>query len=53
MMFTMDFSISRGHELIISREQGIRRDELDEIELQMLQSSRSTAASDRMVRARW
>jgi hypothetical protein len=36
----VDFSTSRGHEMIIDRESGILRDELDEVEIQMLQAQR-------------
>ncbi|MFX3635121.1 MAG: DUF6382 domain-containing protein [Candidatus Pristimantibacillus sp.] len=39
-LYIIDFSMNRGHEMIIDREQGIRREELDNIELQMLQGSR-------------
>lgn len=39
-LYVIDFSMNRGHEMIIDREQGIRREELDNIELQMLQCSR-------------
>ncbi|MGO4109185.1 DUF6382 domain-containing protein [Paenibacillus sp. YAF4_2] len=38
--FMIDFSINRGHEMIIDRKNGIRREELDGLELQMLQSSK-------------
>ncbi|MUT68072.1 DUF6382 domain-containing protein [Paenibacillus sp. NEAU-GSW1] len=37
MMYRIDFSMSRGHEMIVERIPAIRREELDEIELQMLQ----------------
>ena len=33
-----DFCMNRGHEMIIAREGGIKRSELDELELQMLRS---------------
>ncbi|MEF2243557.1 DUF6382 domain-containing protein [Paenibacillus sp. IITD108] len=35
----VDFCMNRGHEMIIDREGGIKRTELDELELQMLRSS--------------
>ncbi|MGG4145882.1 DUF6382 domain-containing protein [Paenibacillus algorifonticola] len=35
--FIVDYAMSRGHELIIDREGGIRRQELEDVELQMLQ----------------
>lgn len=35
----VDFCMNRGHEMIIDREAGIKRTELDELELQMLRSS--------------
>ncbi|MFF2094289.1 DUF6382 domain-containing protein [Paenibacillus sp. NPDC058174] len=38
--FKIDFSMNRGHEMIIEREPVIRREELDEIELQMLMNSK-------------
>lgn len=38
-MYRVDFSMSRGHEMIIERIPAIHREELDEIELQMLQSN--------------
>lgn len=38
--FRIDFSMNRGHEMIIDRKEGILRDELDELELQMLQSGK-------------
>ncbi|MFD1957354.1 DUF6382 domain-containing protein [Paenibacillus thailandensis] len=38
--FRIDFSMSRGHEMIVDREQGIRRDQLAQVELQMLQNCR-------------
>jgi hypothetical protein len=38
--FMIDFSINRGHEMIIDRKNGIHREELDGLELQMLQSSK-------------
>ncbi|GLX67674.1 DUF6382 domain-containing protein [Paenibacillus glycanilyticus] len=36
----IDFSMNRGHEMIVDRKDGIRRTELDELELQMLQSGK-------------
>lgn len=36
--FRIDFAMNRGHEMTIDREKGIYRNELDELELQMLQS---------------
>ncbi|MFC5648319.1 DUF6382 domain-containing protein [Paenibacillus solisilvae] len=36
----VDFSSSRGHEMIIDRELGILREELDEVEIQMLQAQK-------------
>ncbi|TCN00658.1 FHA domain-containing protein [Paenibacillus sp. BK033] len=38
--FRIDFSMNRGHEMIIDRKDGILREELDELELQMLQSGK-------------
>ncbi|WP_336774639.1 DUF6382 domain-containing protein [Paenibacillus sp. MMO-58] len=38
--FSIDFSMNRGHEMIVDRKDGILRDELDELELQMLQSGK-------------
>ncbi|WP_127490861.1 DUF6382 domain-containing protein [Paenibacillus glycanilyticus] len=38
--FRIDFSMNRGHEMIVDRKDGIVRDELDELELQMLQSGK-------------
>ncbi|MCM3628824.1 FHA domain-containing protein [Paenibacillus glycanilyticus] len=38
--FRIDFSMNRGHEMIVDRKDGIRRDELDDLELQMLQSGK-------------
>lgn len=38
--FRIDFAMNRGHEMIVDRKDGIRRDELDELELQMLQSGK-------------
>ncbi|MWC30100.1 DUF6382 domain-containing protein [Paenibacillus sp. MMS18-CY102] len=38
--FRVDFAITRGHELILEREQPITRDELDAMELQMLRGNR-------------
>ncbi|GGG76602.1 DUF6382 domain-containing protein [Paenibacillus radicis (ex Gao et al. 2016)] len=38
--FKIDFSMNRGHEMIIEREPAIRREELDEIEVQMLMNSK-------------
>lgn len=38
--FVIDFSMNHGHEMIIDRKDGIRREELDGLELQMLQSSK-------------
>ncbi|WP_341279062.1 DUF6382 domain-containing protein [Paenibacillus sp. FSL H8-0537] len=35
--FIVDYAMNRGHELILDREGGIRRQELDDVELQMLQ----------------
>ncbi|ANY67954.1 hypothetical protein BBD42_16840 [Paenibacillus sp. BIHB 4019] len=37
--FIVDYAMNRGHELIMDREGGIRRQELEEVELQMLQGS--------------
>lgn len=36
----MDFAMNRGHEMTIDREDGISRNELDELELHMLRSQR-------------
>ncbi|BBH24777.1 hypothetical protein Back11_61220 [Paenibacillus baekrokdamisoli] len=36
----VDFSTSRGHEMIVDRDSGILREELDEVEIQMLQGQR-------------
>ncbi|MCA0757416.1 FHA domain-containing protein [Paenibacillus sp. N4] len=36
--YRVDFAMNRGHEMIIDRETGIERDDLDQIELQMLSS---------------
>ncbi|SFE42541.1 FHA domain-containing protein [Paenibacillus catalpae] len=38
--FRIDFSMNRGHEMLVDRKDGIRREELDELELQMLQSGK-------------
>ncbi|MFF2481828.1 DUF6382 domain-containing protein [Paenibacillus sp. NPDC058071] len=38
--YRIDFSMQRGHEMIVDREKAIARAELDEIELQMLQNNR-------------
>lgn len=38
--YRIDFSMNREHEMTIGREQGIYRNELDEIELNMLNSQR-------------
>ncbi|WP_274649197.1 DUF6382 domain-containing protein [Paenibacillus humicola] len=34
----IDFALNREHEMVVDRETGIRREELDEVEIQMLQS---------------
>ncbi|GGD76668.1 DUF6382 domain-containing protein [Paenibacillus nasutitermitis] len=34
----IDFTMNRGHEMIVDRETGITREQLDEIEIQMLQA---------------
>ncbi|CAM4451795.1 DUF6382 domain-containing protein [Paenibacillus tarimensis] len=39
--YIVDFAMQRGHEMIITRNPPIRRDELDEVDLQMLQSENS------------
>jgi hypothetical protein len=36
----IDFSLNRGHEMIIDRETGITRDQLEEVEIHMLQGQR-------------
>jgi hypothetical protein len=38
--FRIDFAMNRGHEMLLDREGGISRNELDDIELHMLQSQR-------------
>lgn len=38
--FRIDFAMNQGHEMMIDRESGIYRSELDEIELHMLQNER-------------
>ncbi len=38
--FRIDFAMNRGHEMLLDREAGIGRAELDDIELHMLQSQR-------------
>ncbi|PZD94944.1 hypothetical protein DNH61_14975 [Paenibacillus sambharensis] len=39
--FIVDFAMQRGHEMIITRNPPMRRDELDEVDLQMLQAESS------------
>ncbi len=38
--FRIDYAMNRGHEMLLDRESGIRRNDLEEIELQMLRSQR-------------
>jgi hypothetical protein len=38
--YRVDFTMNQGHEMTLDREGGIYRNELDEIEIQMLQSER-------------
>jgi len=38
-LYRMDFAMQRGHEMLLDREQGIVREQLDELELSMLQAS--------------
>lgn len=38
--YRIDFSMSRGHEMVIDRPSGILREELDEVEVGMLQAQR-------------
>lgn len=38
--FRIDFAMNQGHEMIIDRESGIYRSELDDIEIHMLQNER-------------
>ncbi|WP_028612158.1 DUF6382 domain-containing protein [Paenibacillus harenae] len=38
--YRIDFAMNRGHEMTLDREQGIERNELDDIELHMLQNQR-------------
>ena len=37
--YRMDFAMQRGHEMLLDREKGIVREELDELELSMLQAA--------------
>jgi len=39
-MYRIDFAMDRGHEMIVDRDNGIRREELEEVELNMLRSNR-------------
>lgn len=47
--YRMDFAMQRGHEMLLDREQGIVREELDELEISMLQA----AEVPRLLKMEW